>query len=388
MNIAILHSGDLESISLGGIDRYIKSLIQFCDDSEITVFGVTRAGKHKIGETYTKTYQSKTYFFVPIIDDSQYPLSIRYAREEFKWTKKLGTYDIIYAQRVEYSIPFLFSPYKTRLIQMIHGSSKYSELFWGRKKALIHRTIERMAIRTAEKTYIIQKRKEFGVPYYKERYRKYSDRISYGKNPINLNQYYPRNKDEMRAKLGISAEKVILFSGRIEHNPKRVLLFPDIMQKTLEKYPCSMFVVIGDGADLETLKRKARDSGLKEHFLFTGYIEDPESIAEYNSAADVTINISIFEGTCTSNLEAIACGVPVVSTDVGDIHEYVPDGRNGIIIPNDGDENVIESAVNALEEILSSDFPMDCSYRQYSGDKVVREIKEDMCAVIAGRTHH
>ena len=54
MSIAILHSGDMQKISLGGVDRYIKSLILFSEDNEITVYGTTVYKEHVIGKIYQK----------------------------------------------------------------------------------------------------------------------------------------------------------------------------------------------------------------------------------------------------------------------------------------------------------------------------------------------
>ena len=63
MKIAVLFSGDMESLSLGGIDRYLKSLVSFFEDKEITIFGTGRAGVIKTGKKYKRKYNGKTYYF-------------------------------------------------------------------------------------------------------------------------------------------------------------------------------------------------------------------------------------------------------------------------------------------------------------------------------------
>ncbi len=375
MQIAILHSGDLNTISRGGVDRYIKSLILFCDDGEITVFGTSARNEHTIGKKYEKEYCGKKYYFVPIIDDRKYPLSLRYMIKELSWLKVLAGYDCIYAQRTEYSLPFMFSKAKKKLVEMIHGSSKYSEVFWGRKKATIHLLIERLAISIASKTFIILNRDEFGVPYYRRKYPKYANRIEYGRNPIDLGIYKPQDKDTIRKKLGIQFSKVILYSGRVEDTPKRVLLFPEIMRKVLDEGIECGFIILGDGHDKEHLMQDVVEQKMQGNFVFAGYIDDPYIIAQYNCAADVAINISMFEGTCTSNLEAIACGTPVVSTDVGDIHECIVEGNNGIVIPND-DEMIVDDAAAAVIHVLTIGVPMDKSFEKYDGNMVINQLKK------------
>ena len=114
MKIAILHSGDMNRVSIGGVDRYIKSLILFFEDNTITVFGTTVSKQHEIGKEYIQDYCGKKYVFIPISDDKRRPLSLFYMIHEFHWLKKLAEYDCIYAQRTEYSLPFIFNRNKRK----------------------------------------------------------------------------------------------------------------------------------------------------------------------------------------------------------------------------------------------------------------------------------
>ena len=370
MKIAILYSGDLEEVSLGGIDRYIKSLISFFEDNEITVYGTTVLDKYAIGVPVLKEYGGKKYTFIPISYSKKHPLSLYYFINEFRWITKLGAYDCIYAQRTEYTVPFIFSKNKRKVIQMIHGSSKYSEIGFGKRMAKVHLMLEKIAISIAARTYIILNREEFGVPYYQKKYPKFANKIFYGRNPIDTRIYKPMNRISMRKKLEIPVEDyVVLFSGRVEHNPKRVLLFPEICKKVLEHGIQVKFVVIGDGNDRKQLLSKIESMEMQHSFILPGYIDDPCQIAAYNNAANVTINISMFEGTCTSNLESLACGTPVISTDVGDIHECIYDNCNGIII---------ENSVNAIIRAYSENIPVNDVYKKYAGNIVVNEFKAEI----------
>ena len=378
MKIAVLHSGDLEWISLGGVDRYIKSIILFCDDNEVTVFGVTRKGQHKIGKVYERVYCDRKYSFIPIMDDSHYPLSIRYMYHILLFIKNMDDYDCIYAQRTEYSVPFLFSKKRNRLIEMIHGSSKYSEVFLGKYKAMVHLTLERIAIRTARKTLVILNREEFGVPYYKSKYKKYSDRFIYGKNPIDTRIFHPQPKTICKERLGLSeSKKIILYSGRVENIPKRVNLLPLICQQLKNHRDDFFFVVIGDGADRESLMKTIRSMGLIDCFAFPGYIDNPLTIALYNNAADVCLNLSMFEGTCTSLLEALACGTPIVATDVGDVKEVLYNDTNGMLVKNIEDQKyLVNSFCSAIDNILDQSCKIDDAVLKYDGRFVIEELKE------------
>lgn len=378
MKIAVLHSGDLSSISLGGIDRYVKNLIMFSEPNEITVLGVTKKGEYEVGKIYERAYCNIPYYFIPIIDDHKYPLSPRYTLRLLRYLRVLKKFDCVYAQRTEYALPFMFSKTKNKLFEIIHGSSKYSEVFWGKNKARIHRFIEKQAIKIAKKTYVILNRQEFGVPYYKKKYHRYSNKIFYGKNPIDITVFKPFDKVMARKELKITASKVICYIGRVEQNPKRVLIYPEIMKNICSIFDDCLFIVIGDGADKEKMISIVSDYSLSKKFMFLGYIEDANLIAKYINASDLTINISIFEGTCTSNLESVACGTPVVSTDVGDIREILTDERNGVIIHED-EKTIVKEATEAIIKLLKSKVEMSDEYLKYSGEQIMKELKEDIC---------
>lgn len=348
----------------------------YFDNYEITIFGTGQVDEVIIGQRYVKELYGKKYYFIPISTNNKSPLSLYYAINEIKWIKNVEKFDCIYAQRIEYTLPFMFSKNKRKVIQMIHGSSKYSEIGFGKKIAKVYPIFERMAIKIAGKTLIILNREEFGVPYYKQKYNKYKHKIFYGKNPINTEIYCKKSKVDCRRKLGFhDNDNIIVFSGRVENNPKRVMLYPDICRGLIKKGYKFTFVVVGDGNDKKLLEKKIIDYGLSDYFELTGYIDDSNMIANYVNCADVTINISMFEGTSTSVLESISCGVPVISTDVGDIHECISDNENGIIISNDNDTQVINDSIEAIIEILTKSIKMNQNHLKYNGYEVANELK-------------
>src|SRR5574338_1606365 len=72
------------------------------------------------------------------------------------------------------------------------------------------------------------------------------------------------------------------------------------------------------------------DIGVRDRCLFLGNRDDVERLYP---ACDVTVLPSLFEGTPNVALESMACGVPVIATDVSDNATIIPDGRAGYIVP-------------------------------------------------------
>ena len=258
--LAILHSGDLAHVSPGGVDQYVKNLITGLGGYEISVFGVTPAGKYRIGIPAIREYEGHPYTFIPIIDDSSYPLTPRFMRALFRNRRALTKFDCIYAQRIEFSLPFALSPLSRHLIQIIHGSSANAKRFMNIAANRAYLFAERMSIGIAQKTVIILNRHDEGMPYYLKRYRRHSDRLLYGHIPVDLSDFHPRERSSPFQKLGVQLEAfVILYCGRIEEVPKRVLIYPDISRLLPFEH---RFVIIGTGSDLDALKAKCSDLGV------------------------------------------------------------------------------------------------------------------------------
>jgi L-malate glycosyltransferase len=90
------------------------------------------------------------------------------------------------------------------------------------------------------------------------------------------------------------------------------------------------FVIVGDGERRYRLEALARERGLGERCLFTGFRNDLDRLLP---AFTVFCLSSHLEGLGTSLLDAMAFGLPVVATAAGGIPEAVEDGRTGRVVP-------------------------------------------------------
>jgi len=91
-----------------------------------------------------------------------------------------------------------------------------------------------------------------------------------------------------------------------------------------------MLVLIGDGPLRGDLQARAARLGIAERVFFAGWRDD---VPAWLSALDVLAMTSITEGLCTTILDAMAAGVPVVATAAGGIPELVADGQTGYLAP-------------------------------------------------------
>jgi glycosyltransferase involved in cell wall biosynthesis len=89
------------------------------------------------------------------------------------------------------------------------------------------------------------------------------------------------------------------------------------------------------------------DLGLRKNCIFAGNKQDVEN---WYSLCDLTVLPSLFEGTPNVALESMACGVPVVATDVSDNRFVIPDERAGFIVPLDDEACLAERICRLLED--------------------------------------
>ncbi len=99
----------------------------------------------------------------------------------------------------------------------------------------------------------------------------------------------------------------------------------------LERGVPARLQLVGDGDGRELVAATARDLQLSGHVEMSGWLE-PRQVLASLQASDVVLHASLAEGLPNVVLEAMACGVPVVATDVVGTREAVTDGREGFLV--------------------------------------------------------
>ena len=351
--IAILHSGNLSDVSPGGVSEYVAQFIKH-SNSDIYLLGTEKKEANlKLWRKYTRNVGEKQYIFIPINYSNRKPISIYYFIHLVIFIilnpRLWKEIEVVYAQRMEYVLPFCLLLLNKKVVMAVHGSGKYASMFWGHFIAKIYSFLEYISIRRSTKVFILNNNPEFGVPYYKKKYSQFKDKIYYTLVPVDTDLFRPLNKSIVRQKYNFRLdEKIILFLGRIEYNPKRVHLLPDILSKVKSVYPKTKLLIVGSGNDKENLLNKLKDTNLLQDTVFVDYIKHGDELVELINCADVSLICSTFEGICMSALESISSGIPVVATNVGDIKEYLIHGENGYLVNNYKDEDAIVKEMSSF----------------------------------------
>lgn len=169
-------------------------------------------------------------------------------------------------------------------------------------------------------------------------------------NGIDTEKYMPCNKlDAIKERYGIKNEKIILALGRLEQE-KGTQFAIHALPRIIKEIQDVKLVIVGSGKYLNELKYLAYKLNIERNVIFSGNISDSEILMHYN-LADVFITPTIrVEGLPLVIAEAMACGKPVIASNIGGIPDMVEEGVNGFLIPP-GDVKALEEKIL---EILSN----------------------------------
>ena len=177
------------------------------------------------------------------------------------------------------------------------------------------------------------------------------------------------DRAEARTGLGLDTEsEVVVFVGWIAPT-KGLRELVDAVMRLRVSHPHLQLFCIGEGALQAELEARAIDAGLADRIRFLGRRGSLE-VASWLAAANVFCLPSYAEGCPNSVIEALACGRPVVATNVGGIPELV-DSESGILVaPRDS-----EALAEALSAALSRrwDEPLISQRSQRGWDQVAEE---------------
>lgn len=169
--------------------------------------------------------------------------------------------------------------------------------------------------------------REYGVPHRK---------IRIMANDIDLAAFRPsESKARIREQLGLPQDRSIVLSVHRLSPIRRTLYYlPYILERIGEGCPEALFVVIGGGSEEPQLREAVATSSVVDRTVITGSLPNT-LVRSYLSAADVFIMPSYVEGFPRVLLEAMAAGLPFVSTDAGGVREIVSTEHQRWVVSRD-----------------------------------------------------
>ena len=140
----------------------------------------------------------------------------------------------------------------------------------------------------------------------------------------------------------------IAFMGRLERM-KAVDLFPEMLSKLKEKYPSLKMLLTGEGSYKERILQLLESSGVEQMVEYLGVVETTQVPTLLNQCK-VFMYPSREEPFGLSIIEAMACSVPVITTNVFGPTEIITDGKDGLLINPDDIDALVEAVTSLLED--------------------------------------
>lgn len=165
-----------------------------------------------------------------------------------------------------------------------------------------------------------------------------------------------------------------IYLGRLTYqkNPQRLI---SILNKVVQKMPNFTAAILGDGEDAEAVKALIAHNGIENQICCLGFFDNPYKILQ---SAKFMIMTSRWEGTPMCALEALAMGVPIVSTPVDGLCDLIEDGKNGFLSDSDDElaKKCFEIATDAeLHDKLSKGAKLMSEAKMNIGDYKKRVLK-------------
>lgn len=145
-------------------------------------------------------------------------------------------------------------------------------------------------------------------------------------NFIDCNEFRPATNETIRCRYAKPDEKLIIHVSNFR-KVKNIPTIIEVFSEVRKAVPCKLLLV-GDGPELEAIERDVADRGLSGNVVFLG---DSEFVAEILPTGDVFLLPSEHESFGLAALEAMACGVPPVTSNIGGLGEVITDGETGFL---------------------------------------------------------
>lgn len=204
-------------------------------------------------------------------------------------------------------------------------------------------------------------------------------------NGVDTSKFQVLDKSECRDRIGIPQDKKVIISvgALVERKGHHRIIetLPDL----IKNHPDLLYIVVGGGSvegDMSiALNEQIRELGLIKHVRFTGEIPHSK-VNEFLCSSDVFALATRFEGWANVFLEAMACGLPVITTNICGNAEVVRNGENGLLAPFGNQQALADAIDKALTTNWNKEAIINYA-KSRTWDQVADEVYEQFCKILS-----
>ncbi len=169
------------------------------------------------------------------------------------------------------------------------------------------------------------------------------ERIQVLRNGVDLSVFRPVDRDSAREQLGLQGPMILSVGHLVPRKGH------DLVIRALSGLSEASLVIVGEGPERSALERLAKELGVDDRVQFAGSIEH-ERMHEIYGATDALVLASDREGWANVLLESMACGTPVVASNVWGTPEIVRSPAAGLLLPNRNTQTIADSIKTLLQD--------------------------------------
>jgi glycosyltransferase involved in cell wall biosynthesis len=400
IRVRIFYPADPTGVVPGGVDTFIRGIIKWApDDLEFSLVGMTTDDSARPGGRWTRCDLGRRQFdFLPVVrvtdagGRSRIPLSLRFTLGALRhWRRCDAGFEIYEFHRVEPALLYLRDARPKNVffhtdLEVIR-TARDTDILWRRLPAGYF-AIEARVMRSVSSAWSVRRQ---AVVALRERYPRLAASIHYTPTWVDTEVFAPaaaterrRLRVEVEQELGLDPQAFrVVTVGRLDTSKDPELLLAAVADLITAGGNVELLYV-GDGVLRSRLERHVATAGLGTCVRFLG-LRGPAAIASYLQAADCFALSSAYEGMPMAMLEALAAGLPVVTTPVGEVASVVAGGVNGEIA-RDRSRTALAACLDRVRMATGAYRPERCaaSVEAFTPTRVLAPIYENY-RKLAGR---
>jgi len=379
---------DPEQMAIGGIASFVRGFVKFApDDFDLGFLGVSAT--RSLLQWHEVAVEGRPVRFLPITRGggarrSPLPIALRFTLASIANRGRIGRLlaaepwiAAFHRPASDLRLPLPPGP-RWRVVHLsVHDlATRGSESRWRRASALLDR-VERRSFARMDRVYVVN---GAVADEYRSRFPEVAERVRFVPNwadPTIFHQLPAAERERTRAELGVdAAAPLILFAGRLE-GQKDPLLLADAFAQVRRTLPGAVLLVAGQGALAEPMRELlVRRHRAENATRFLGIVSRDRLAALMNAAEALAIT-SAFETGPTVGLEALACGLPVVTTPVGEVSAIVARSGAGRVTATRSPEAVARALLDVLDQSSTMRSVAVTAAEPYLADRVLGAIYDD-----------
>ena len=395
--VCIIYPADPAGVIPGGVDTFIRGILRWVPaDIEISLVGVTtEPNERPVGQWTVCDLGRAKFRFFPVIaltnpaGRSKVPLSLRFVLGLIRWRPQVDA-GVLEFHRLEPSLLYLWDDRpRTAVVHqnMQDLSNKQSDILWRRFPGLFYWLEDRLIPRFSS-VYAVR---EDAVAWYRERYPAFSEQFNFLPTWYDPEIFFPARADDekdiravLRSEFGFTDDTTIVITvGRLD-SQKDPILVAKAFQHLALHYNDIGLRWVGDGVLRENVEYFVQEARLSDCVKFAG-LRPATEVAGMLRASDLFVLGSAYEGMPMCVLEALGSGLPVVTTDVGEVNKVVKSGQNGFVVGERTSNAIADAMVDAITALdhFRGD-PCISAASNYVPEKVLAPVYENYRA-LAGK---